>query len=186
MPAETEIKFRVTGRAALARRLRACGFRLVEPRVRECDSLWDTPSGALRRRGHLLRLRRSGRSWLLTFKGKALPGRHKVREELETALADGAAARRILQALGLVESFCYEKFRATWSDGRGLVVVDQTPIGDFAEIEGPPRWIDATARRLGISPREYITRSYASLFLLWKRRTGQRASHMTWKAIREG
>jgi adenylate cyclase class 2 len=186
MPRETEIKFRVSGRAALARRLRAAGFRLVAHRVHESDSLWDTPSGALRRRGQLLRLRRSGRSWLLTFKGKSRPGRHKSREEVETPLADGVAARRILQALGLVESFCYEKFRATWSDGRGLVVVDHTPIGDFAEIEGQPRWIDATARRLGVSPRDYITRSYASLFLLWKRRTGNRAAHMTWAAIRKG
>jgi len=44
----------------------------------------------------------------------------------------------ILRALGYAPSFRYEKFRAEWTDGKGQVVVDETPIGDFCEIEGSP------------------------------------------------
>ena len=52
----------------------------------------------------------------------------------------------ILRALGFAPTFRYEKFRAEWSDGKGHVVVDETPIGNFGEIEGPSRWIDRTAQ----------------------------------------
>jgi adenylate cyclase class 2 len=82
-----------------------------------------------------------------------------------------------------VPVFRYEKFRAEWGEGEGHIVVDQTPIGDFAEIEGSPRWIDRTARVLGVSPRDYITESYAELFFKWKRRVRSRATEMTFRAV---
>ena len=50
-------------------------------------------------------------------------------------------------------AFVYEKFRSEWSDDEGKVVLDHTPIGDVAEIEGKSRWIDRTARALGIVAR---------------------------------
>jgi adenylate cyclase class 2 len=85
----------------------------------------------------------------------------------------------ILQALGFKPTFRYEKFRAEWSDGTGHVVLDDTPIGNLGEIEGPPRWIDRTAKALQISPADYITKSYAELFLNWKKKTKSKAQNMT-------
>jgi len=90
----------------------------------------------------------------------------------------------ILRALGYSPSFRYEKFRAEWTDGKGQVVVDETPIGNFCEIEGAPRWIDATAKKLGVSGADYITKNYAGLFLDWKARTKNRAEEMTFKAVK--
>ena len=46
-----------------------------------------------------------------------------------------------------------------------VVMLDQTPIGDFLELEGAPRWIDRTARTLGFSSADYITASYGRLYL---------------------
>src|SRR5260370_42413903 len=63
-------------------------------------------------------------------------------------------------------------YRAEWSDSHGHVVVDETPIGSFGEIEGPARWIDRTAERLGVDRRSYITQSYAELFFASNRQTG--------------
>jgi adenylate cyclase class 2 len=63
------------------------------------------------------------------------------------------------------------------------VVVDETPIGSFAEIEGPPRWIEKTARRLGVEPEKYITDNYATLFQLWKMKTGSSAQNMTFREV---
>ncbi len=63
------------------------------------------------------------------------------------------------------------------------MVVDETPIGNFGEIEGPPRWIDQTARKLGIAPEKYLTDTYAGLFFSWKRRTRSAAKEMTFRAI---
>ena len=181
---EIEIKFRVDDVRDLDRRLRKSGFRLITPRTHEINTLYDLPDKSLRRRGELLRLRKYGSEWILTHKAKGKAGRHKTRVETETKVADGAKMEAILRALGFAPTFRYEKFRAEWSDGKGHVVVDQTPIGDFGEIEGQSRWIDRTAKLLQISPSDYITATYTELFFQWKKLTGSPANEMTFKAIR--
>jgi adenylate cyclase class 2 len=180
---EIEIKFRVHDVSALARPLRVAGFRLVTSRTHEMNTLFDLPDHPLRKRGDLLRLRKYGTEWVLTHKAKGITGCHKMRVENETRIADGAKMEAILYALGFQPCFRYEKFRAEWSDGKGHVVVDETPIGNFGEIEGPPRWIDKTARLLGILPADYITQTYAGLFFEWKQQTGSPAQQMTFRAV---
>jgi adenylate cyclase, class 2 len=180
---EIEIKFRVAGVDELSRKLQNSGFQLETPRTREMNTLYDTRTQTLRRRGELLRLREYGPEWILTHKSKGQAGRHKTRLERETRVADGSQMEAILQALGYQPSFRYEKFRAEWGDGTGHVVVDETPIGDFAEIEGPAEWIDRTAGLLGVDEKEYITLNYAALFAEWKRRTRSKAKEMTFAAV---
>ena len=183
MPNEIEIKFRIDDLRDLNRRLRTSGFRRVTPRTHEMNALYDLPGQSLRKRGELLRLREYGKDWTLTHKSKGVAGRHKRRVELETKVSDGRAMDEIVRALGYQPTFRYEKFRAEWTDGRGQVVVDETPIGDFGEIEGPSRWIDQTAGKLGIRPERYITDTYAGLFFAWKRRTRSAAKEMTFRAV---
>jgi adenylate cyclase class 2 len=181
---EIEIKFRVADLRALARKLRAAGFRLVTRRTHEMNTLYDLPGEVLRARRELLRLRQYGAEWMLTHKSGGIKGRHSSRVELETSVGDGKKTDLILRALGYAPTFRYEKFRAEWSDGKGQVVVDETPIGNFCEIEGAPRWIDATAKKLGVSAADYITKNYATLFLDWKQEMGSGAQEMTFKAVR--
>ncbi|HEV2730636.1 MAG TPA: class IV adenylate cyclase [Terriglobales bacterium] len=181
---EIEIKFRIGDLHALTRRLRKEHFRLLTPRTHEMNALYDLPGNPLRRRGELLRLREYGSEWVLTHKAKGKDGRHKTRAETETKVADGKKMDAILRALGYTPTFRYEKFRAEWEDGKGHVVVDETPIGNFGEIEGPARWIDETARRLGIYRSDYITDTYAGLFFSWKRRTRSPTKEMTFSAIK--
>ena len=178
MADEVEIKFEVADLAALQAKLRALGFRLQTPSTHELNTLYDTPAGELRKSAQLLRLRQYGGRWTLTHKARGPRGVHKTRAETETAVENGENMHAILLALGYQPSFRYEKFRAEWSDGQGHVVLDQTPIGNLAEIEGPPAWIDSTAERLGVTPKQYITKNYAELFLEWKQRTGSPAQSM--------
>lgn len=180
---EIEIKFRLGSPREFARRLRKSGLKIVTPRTHEMNTLYDLPGQPLRQRGELLRLRKYGPQWVLTHKAKGKTGRHKARIESETKISDGPKMEAILRALGFVPTFRYEKFRAEWSDGKGHVVVDETPIGNFGEIEGPSRWIDATANALGISRDQYITQTYAGLFFEWKEQTGSRAQEMTFESI---
>jgi adenylate cyclase, class 2 len=184
MHKEIEIKFRIADLRTLTHRLRAAKFRLITPRTHEMNALYDLPGQPLRKRGDLLRLRQYGKEWLLTHKSKETAGRHKTRVEIETKVADGEKMDAILRALGFRPTFRYEKFRAEWSEGRGHVVLDETPIGNFGEIEGPSRWIDQTAKKLGIRPEDYLTDTYAGLFFAWKRRTRSPAKEMTFRAIR--
>ncbi len=181
MNKEIEIKFCVRDLRALARRLRAAGFRLVTRRTHEMNTLYDLPGQVLRSRKELLRLRKYGTEWKLTHKSGKKVGRHSSRIELETLVGDGKKMEAILRALGYAPSFRYEKFRAEWTDGKGQVVVDETPIGNFCEIEGKSRWIDATAKQLGVSAPDYITKNYATLFAEWKQETRSRAEEMTFK-----
>jgi adenylate cyclase class 2 len=180
---EIEIKFRIANVAEMNRRLRAAGFKLVTRKTHEMNTLYDLPGLVLRRRGELLRLRKYGETWVLTHKSKGKTGRHKTRVELETEVEDGNKMDLMLRALGFVPMFRYEKFRAEWSDGKGHVVVDETPIGNLGEIEGKSRWIDATAKLLGIDRNHYVTQTYTDLFFEWKRKTGSKAEEMTFKAV---
>lgn len=178
---ETEIKFHITDLKGVAARLRALGFRQVTARTYENNLLFDFSTQRLRRRGQILRLREFGSDWKLTHKSKGKPGRHKSRAELETKVADGAELQSILAALGLTPQFRYEKYRSEWTDGKGHVVLDETPVGDIGEIEGPPEWIDSVAQKLGIGTEQYITASYAELFRQWKRSNHHKARNMTWE-----
>jgi len=188
MSQEVEIKFRVADVRTLVRRLRAAGFLLVTRRTHEFNTLYDLPGEVLRKRKELLRVRKYGSAWTLTHKSGTTRGHHSSRVELETVVADGKKMDAILRALGYAPSFRYEKFRAEWvekktSDSKGHIVLDETPIGNFCEIEGPPRWIDATAKKLGVNAAAYITKNYATLFAEWKQETGSPAREMTFRAM---
>jgi adenylate cyclase class 2 len=184
MPQEVEIKFRIANVRALEKALRAAKFRLVTKRTHEMNTLYDLPGQVLRNRKELLRIRKYGKKWTITHKSGSKNARHSSRVELETQVNDGITLDAILRALGYSPSFRYEKFRAEWTDGKGQIVVDHTPIGDFCEIEGPSRWIDSTAKKLGVSPENYITKNYATLFAEWKIETGSPAQEMTFEEIR--
>jgi len=147
------------------------------------NTLYDLPGEVLRGRKELLRIRKYGAAWTVAHKSKGKVRRHNARVELETGVSDGKKMDLILRALGYSPSFRYEKFRAEWTDGKGQVVVDETPIGNFCEIEGAPRWIDATAKTLAVSQVDYITKNYAGLFLEWKAQTKSGAEEMTFKAV---
>lgn len=183
MPQEIEIKFRVADLRALTRKLRAARFRLVTRRTREMNTLYDLSGQQLRKRKELLRLRQYGSEWKFTHKSGGKITRHSSREELETGVDDGKIMDAILRKLGYSPSFRYEKFRAEWTDRKGNIVVDQTPIGNFCELEGSPRWIDATARKLGVASEDYITKNYATLFSEWKQKTHSHAQEMTFRAV---
>jgi adenylate cyclase class 2 len=180
-PQEVEIKFLVPDLKALEKKLKELGFKIETPSTHEVNALYDLPSQTLRRKGEILRLRDYGGKWKLTHKAKGKPGKYKSRAEAETVVSDGKQMDAVLRALGFSPVFAYEKFRSEWTDGQGQVVLDHTPIGDVAEIEGKSRWIDRTARTLGIESKNYITKSYAELFVEWKRKTNCEAVNMTFR-----
>jgi adenylate cyclase class 2 len=187
MAIETEIKFKVPELSGLAQRLQAAGFTLLTPRSFESNVLYDTPDRSLRARTQILRIRSYAGRWTVTHKRLPdnLPGedRHKHRVETETEVADGGALAEVFRSLGLVASFRYEKWRAEWSDGEGHCVVDETPIGNYAELEGRAEWIDRAAERLGIDRTDYITLSYGRLFDQWRQLHGSSAADLTFEAV---
>ena len=145
---EIEVKLRVQDAAQMAAVLVANGFVVVHPRAFEANEVFDTPERALRAERRLLRLREFAGAATLTYKGTPETGRYKSREELETVISDAGALRQILDRLGLRLFFRYEKYRTIYQrpgDTAGLVVLDETPIGLWLELEGAPVTVLARA-----------------------------------------
>ena len=191
----------------LVRKLGARPVHPAGARMWQHNVLFDTPQGGLARRGQILRIRteqlvgrlrngkqkRSGRA-LVTFKcpveGTAvLEGcehpRHRVREETEVVVEDAAKFARIFEGLGMAGWFCYERYRTTfrlprskkWAKGL-LIELDETPIGTFVELEGPPGAIDRAATELGFSSQDYILKNYLALYVEDCRRREVEPTHM--------
>jgi adenylate cyclase class 2 len=109
-----------------------------------------------------------------------------VRIETESAVSDGPALAEIFTRLGFGPAFRYEKYRSEYSHAAAPgahLVVDETPIGNFAELEGPPAWIDSVLATLGIDPGLCLTDSYGRLFLAWKERSHSPADNLTFDEI---
>ena len=189
MPVETEIKFRVDDLPGLSSRLVLARFTLQTPRSFEANVLYDTPTRQMRARTEILRIRNYAGRCILTHKRlpDVGPGEdaHKHRIETETEVSDGSVLAQIFHSIGLTPAFRYEKWRTEWSDGEGHCVVDETPIGNFAELEGSPAWIDRIAALLGIVPGQYITLSYGRLFEAWRDQHGSSAQDLTFAACAE-
>jgi len=187
MAIETEIKFRVEDAAELIRRLREAGFHEDTPRTFESNVLFDTTDRKMRARTEILRVRNYGGRWVITHKRlpDAGPGEdaHKHRIETETEVGDGNVLAEVFRSIGLVEAFRYEKWRSEWSDGEGHCVIDETPIGVFAELEGQPEWIDRAAAQLGVERSAYITLSYGRLFEQWCAEHKCPANDLTFEAV---
>ncbi len=168
-PREIETKFRVAHRPALESRLAALGAR-PGPREDETNVLYDEPVGRLRAEGCALRVRTvNERRGLLTFKGppKISEG-VKSRLEWESEVESPRAVAEILEALGYRPAFRYDKLRTPWTFAdpeRPVVVVDETPLGLFAEIEGDDAAVRALARELGVAEADFIAESYVALWL---------------------
>lgn len=180
---ETEIKLRIADAAQGDALLRASGFVLLHSRELEENIVLDTADISLRRTGRLLRLRNTRNRTILTYKGAALPGKHKQREEIETDIGDYSAFLRIAESLGYAVTFRYEKFRSEYArpNDPGIATLDEAPIGTFLELEGASDWIDATAKLLGFRESDYITASYGSLYLQFRERTGGTSRDMVFQ-----
>jgi adenylate cyclase, class 2 len=191
---EIEIKLRVEDAAEMARRLRRLRARSAG-RVHERNTLFDTPENSLGRSGRVLRVRsieevlsakagrgrsrKGGRNrrihGVLTYKTPVEGSRYKVRQETEVTVCSPEQAERILEGLGFRPWFRYEKFRTTYrlpGLPRLVIDLDETPIGVYLELEGPPGSIDRAARRLGYGPGDYLRESYYELFERERERGG--------------
>ncbi|HEV2274874.1 MAG TPA: class IV adenylate cyclase, partial [Acidobacteriaceae bacterium] len=112
--------------------------------------------------------------------------RHKRRIETESEVEDGAAIGAIFESLGFAPMFVYEKWRSEWADQQGHCVLDETPLGLFAELEGSSEWIDSIALALHIDEGQFIKLSYGRMFECWREQTKSDAQHFTFADIPRG
>jgi adenylate cyclase class 2 len=162
---EVEIKLPTEDLESVRTKLRAAGGQPTAPLHFESNDLYDTADGELADRGCALRLRRTEHGSILAFKGPArFEDGLKKREEWETPISDPGALERILAGLRFDRRFRYEKRREEWELETCAVSLDETPIGNFVEIEGEPTAIRRALQRLGLDSSEAIPYTYAELY----------------------
>jgi adenylate cyclase class 2 len=177
---ETEIKLRVGDPAAARAAVLAIGASLARARHFEDNVLFDDDARSLLSKGSALRVRRVDEAadrtgeeerggippGVLTFKGpRQIIEGVKSRQEIETVVADADAAQALLQALGYRPVFRYQKYREVYRWNSAEIVVDETPIGTFLEVEGDLEAVHAAAAALGYARAQYVSESYAALYL---------------------
>jgi len=185
---ETEIKLRWAGSATDARaHIETQSYRVIEPRTLESDQLFDRATGELKQGDQILRLRRigpaDGARATVTYKGPAIRERYKSREEIEFQVSDAEAFTHMLERLGYLPGFRYEKYRTKFATAGepGIITLDETPIGVFLELEGAKSWIDHTAARLGFALSAYSTASYAALYRAYRQENEESPPDMTFR-----
>jgi adenylate cyclase class 2 len=178
---EREVKLSFDSADAAREAVTAAGALALHCRRLQEDALLDTPDGALRDRACALRVRIENGKSRITFKGPVQKSPMKLREELETLVADGILLLRIFEELGYQVWFRYEKYREEFSHEGVIVAVDETPIGVFVEIEGTETGIAAMAVAMGRTPSDYILDSYRNLFLQQRAALGLTGTDMVFE-----
>jgi adenylate cyclase class 2 len=175
---EREIKLRFGSVQEAREAVLALGATLVRQRRFQDDALLDNEREELRHRRCALRVRREDAHSYLTFKGPVQPGPMKLREELETSVADADVLQRVLEHLDLRVWFRYQKYREEFSLDGVVIAIDETPIGTFVELEGTEAAINSAAAALGRTAADYILDSYWGLFMRYREALGFRGAHM--------
>lgn len=162
---EVEVKFFVQDLQRIETRLREWKARLIQERAHEVNLRFDLPNGELSAEGKVLRLRQDAES-RLTFKGPSLTNEGVMsRREIEFTVSSFDSAREFLEALGYHKIALYEKYRTTYELPETKIMLDETPLGDFVEIEGTGlQSIRETANQLDLKWEAAVPASYLSLF----------------------
>jgi adenylate cyclase, class 2 len=140
---EVEQKYAVADAAALLARLQKLGVTL-EPPVAQRDHYFNHPARDFAQTDEAFRLRQSGASSFVTYKGPKIDATTKTRREIELPLPTGAADSEawpaLLQALGFRSVADVRKHRRKgtlrWKDFEVEFVLDEVAeVGTFCELE---------------------------------------------------
>ena len=139
---EVELKFRINSSSALRAALVSLGANPERLSV-QSDTYFDDPLRGFSDLDFALRIRESGESYWLTFKGPNLDATSKMRKELELPLADRPSVetlKQIFTALGFREianvSKTREHMTLSWSGTPISICLDQVEeVGEFVELE---------------------------------------------------
>jgi adenylate cyclase, class 2 len=162
---ELEVKFLVKNLNRIEMRLQVLEAQLVQKRILEKNLRFDLPGAELRNSYRVLRLRQDENA-VLTYKG---PGKMidgiREREEWEVTVSNFAVMQNILESLGYDVNFIYEKYRTTYEMDSSHIMLDDTPLGYFVEIEGLNKdSIVSLANQLHLNFSAASSESYLFLF----------------------
>jgi adenylate cyclase class 2 len=165
---EIEVKIRCDNLDSLVEA--GLDLKIVTPRHFEDNWLLDTADRRLFAGGAALRVRSLNGKGLVTYKGvveESATSPLKVREEIETLIDDPESMVRLFERLEFYRSFRYQKYRTVYhlsiDAGEIEVVFDETPMGNFVEIEGDESRVLQAMAAAGLTADDIIRESYPEL-----------------------
>ena len=185
---EVETKFVIQDPDSLRGRLAVLGA-LMLGRHLESNVRFDTAEHALTARKQVLRLRHIEESGetnsVLTVKTPHDDNDPvlAVRREIEMTVSDGDAVTAMLEILGFRPYWRYEKRRESYVYKGVAIVIDELPIGWFAELEGNPDAIIGVCAELGLDITQGMKLSYSEIFEVVRQTLNLEIPDLTFEAF---
>lgn len=193
MYTETEIKLPFKSLEEAHQKVANLKPRLQKERHFEDNYVLDTSDLSVRNSGCLLRVRIISSAdrescvrtqGILTFKGTLqIHDGLRNREEIECIVNPPETFLKIFERLGYSLKFRYQKYRTIYSIEQMQIhiCVDETPIQNYFELEGPAEEIHEIAAKLGYSREQYITESLGQLYYQWCKERGIESSNLVFE-----
>lgn len=146
---------------------------LVLDKERHFEDNWmlDTADAKLKHEEGALRVRIVNSTGTVTYKGRSdAQTEFKARLEYETEVEDPDQMLHIFERLGYKPFFRYQKYRTvyrlTLESGLSLkAMFDETPMGNFLELEGSELAVKRAVEALKLTQDDYITDTYIKMQL---------------------
>ncbi len=129
----------------------------------EDNIIFDNEGETLRKEGKLFRLRKSD-TVSITFKDPVERARFKIMEEYEIVVSDFDTAEKIITSLGFHRVFRYQKKREIYTLRGTHILLDETPIGNYIEIEGEEDFIVQLSEQLSLPLNRETSKNYMELY----------------------
>ncbi len=161
MPTETEVKIRIDAVEPIKQKLLEMKAELYKKRAVQTDSYFGNKT--MKKKGQTLKIRDNA---LLIYKGPSQKKNNiRSNEEIEIMVDNAAYLKQLLEQLGYLQYWKKERYRESYLVNMTQICIDETPIGNFIEIEGKKENIIDIAKQLGFSQKKFIADSYGKL---WK------------------
>lgn len=193
MYTETEIKLPIKDLEEARQKVQRLNSKLQKERHFEDNYVLDTSELSVRNSGCLLRVRVVSSAdrescmrtqGILTFKGTLqINDGLRNREEIECIVDSPETFLKIFERLGYSLKFRYQKYRTVYSIEQMQIhiCIDETPIQNYFELEGPAEEIHEIAAKLGYTREQYITESLGGLYYRWCKERGIESSNMVFE-----
>lgn len=171
---EIEVKVVVKDFKEIKKKLKELGAKKKCQKTFEKNILFDHKNLKIKEKNFILRLRKFGKSNLLTLKTSAKGKKDfKVREEINILVEDFEKMKEIFNKLGFFEAFYYEKYREDYIYNGLNISLDKTPIGNYVEIEGDYEKILDFLKKINVKLKETISLSYLQLFRIFNKKSNK-------------
>lgn len=160
MPIETEVKIKIDAVEPIKQKLLEMKAELYKKRALQTDIYFGNKT--MKKKGQIMKIRDNA---LLIYKGPSQKKNNiRSNEEIEIMVDNAVHLKQLLEQLDYLQYWKKERYRESYLVNMTQICIDETPMGNFIEIEGKKDSIIDIAKHLGFSQKNFIADSYSQLW----------------------